>query len=174
MSKLVEDLLLLSRLDAGQLRLAREVVVLADLLCDVQRQVGRLADARGVRLVIGSVRGAVRGDATRLRQVLLILLDNALRHTPPGGTIQIETHPDGRQIEISVADSGSGVAPEHLPHVFERFFRADSARSDERGGSGLGLSIAKALVEVQQGQIAITSRLGQGTCVTLMLPEAGE
>lgn len=172
MTHLVEDLLLLSRLDAGRLKLEREVISLPNLLEDVQRQVGRLARERGVHISINAAQGVVRGDSTRLRQVLLILLDNALRYTPHGGSICLEARPQGRQVQIAVIDTGSGIAPEHVPHVFERFYRPDSARSSASGGSGLGLSIARALIQAQQGQISIDSRLGEGTRVTLALPAA--
>jgi len=170
MSRLVAELLLLSRLDAGQLTVERQTIVLPELLSDVQRQLGRLADERGVRLVIGLMSGAVQGDPTCLRQVLLIVLDNALHHTPPGGEVRLEACARGRHVEIMIADTGGGITPEHLPHVFERFYRADSAHSG--GGSGLGLSIAKGLIEAQHGQITIASQPGQGTRVTVILPSA--
>lgn len=169
MGRLVEDLLLLSRLDAGRLKLERQRVALADLLTEIQRQVGRLADERGIHLVMDGANGAVWGDPTRLRQVLLILLDNALRYTPAGGNIRLAARPQGRYVVVTVTDTGSGIAPEHLPHVFERFYQADSARRS-RGGSGLGLSIAKALIEAQHGQIRLESRPGEGTRVSLLLP----
>ena len=172
MGRLVEDLLLLSRLDAGQLKIVHQAIDLPELLSDVARQVGRVAEERGVRLRTEGARGVALADATRLRQVLIILLDNALRHTPAGGTIAIATRHHGRQVELSVADTGSGIAPEHLPHVFERFYRGGSARGNDGSGSGLGLSIARALVEAQGGQIAVESQVGQGTRVAVTLPAA--
>ena len=168
MSKLVEELLLLSRLDAGQLEVVRQPIAVPDLLADVQRQIGRLAAERGVRLSAGAASGVVLADPTHLRQVLLIVLDNALRHTPKGGEVRIESHMRGRQIAIVVSDTGEGIAAAYLPHVFERFYRADSARG--ASGSGLGLSIAKGLIEAQHGQIAIASEPGKGTRVTIVLP----
>jgi len=170
MSKLLEELLLLSRLDAGRLNVERRPIAVPDLLVDVQRQVGRLADERGVRLCAGAVSGVALADPTHLRQVLLIVIDNALRHTPKGGEVKIEAQARGRQLVIVVSDTGEGIALAHLPHVFERFYRADSARSSS--GSGLGLSIAKSLIEAQHGQIAIASELGKGTRVTVTLPHA--
>jgi signal transduction histidine kinase len=172
MNHLVEDLLLLSRLDGGRLQLERSVIPLNDLLADVQRQVGRIADERGIQLITRPIAGSVLGDPTRLRQVLLILLDNALRHTPAAGSIELSARVQGRQTQIDVQDSGSGIAPEHLPHVFERFYRADNTPHAESTGSGLGLAIAKGLIEAQGGQISIHSRAGQGTCVSLVLPTA--
>jgi signal transduction histidine kinase len=172
MSRLVNDLLLLSRLDAGRLRLERAVIPLPGLLADVQRQFGYLADERGVTIALDRPRGAIWGDQRRLRQVLFILLDNALRHTPAGGTIRLAAEPCGARVALSVTDTGCGIAAEHLPHLFERFYRVDDARGEEDGGSGLGLAIAKALVEAQGGRIALTSRLGAGTRVTVTLPAA--
>ncbi len=170
MSRLVEDLLVLSRLDAGRLALERQTIALAPLLTEVARQVGRLAGEHGVQVEVAAASGTVRGDPTRLRQVLLILLDNALRHTPPGGTIRLTAQPHGRTVQISVADTGSGIAPEHLPYIFERFYRADTARAAGGGGAGLGLALARGLIEAQHGQIALDSHLGAGTRVLLTLP----
>lgn len=172
MTRLVEDLLLLSRLDAGRLQLERNVIPLHAILADVQRQMGRLAVERGVQVVVESASGTVQADPTRLRQVLLIVLDNALRHTPAGGSIRLTAGPQGHAVQISVADTGSGIAPEHLAHVFERFYQAHQARGGPDGGTGLGLAIAKGLIEAQHGRIAISSQVGQGTHVTLTLPAA--
>jgi signal transduction histidine kinase len=206
MNRLVEDLLLLSRLDAGHVKLERQAIRLDDMLADVQRQVGRIAAERGIRLMIGdqlAMGGGQRaettdhrppttvthqalhaahrpvptvalGDPTRLRQVLLILLDNAMQYTPPGGTIEIMGAAHGRHVELVVEDTGKGIPPEHLPHIFERFYRVEEARGEEGKGNGLGLSIAKGLVEAQGGHIAITSKPGQGTRITISLHAASE
>ncbi|MEK7329150.1 MAG: ATP-binding protein, partial [Chloroflexota bacterium] len=165
MTRLVEDLLLLSRLDAGRLSLERKAVSMPDLLTDVQRQMGRVAEERGVKLAaaFAPAAGTVWGDATRLRQVLLILLDNALRHTPRGGEIRLESQQRGRQLQIVVADTGGGIPAEHLPRVFERFYRVEKSRSRELGGTGLGLSIVKHIVEAHGGQVAVHSRLDHGS-----------
>jgi signal transduction histidine kinase len=168
MSRLVDDLLLLSRLDARRLPLELSAVDAPELLADVARQMGRLATERGVELVVSCTDGTIWADRTRTRQVLLILLDNALRHTPSMGTIVLGAHPHGKQIGIEVADTGEGIAPEHLPRLWERFYRPDPARTD--GGSGLGLSIAQALVTAQHGTITMTSTVGRGTQVRVVLP----
>ncbi len=172
MARLVDDLLVLSRLDAGRLTLEHKPVALDTLLQDVERQMGRVAEAAGVSLSAAVEPGSVLGDATRLRQVMLILLDNALRYTPAGGSIRIRGQRLGRRYQITVTDTGSGIPPEHLPHVFERFYRADSARSARPGQSnvGLGLAIARALMQAHGGQIDIASPPGQGAQVTLSLP----
>ncbi len=194
-SRLVGDLLLLSRLDSVQLELRREPVRLTELFADLARQFGRLAAAREVLFQIddSSAGGApllVQADPTRLRQVLLALLDNALRHTPPGGSISLAArrdgplalHDGGRRwdrslpgtrlpVAIVVSDSGEGIAAEDLPHVFERFYRAGaSGGAGGEGGAGLGLALAKALVEAQGGRMAIESQQGLGTRVTIGLP----
>jgi signal transduction histidine kinase len=169
MNRLVEDLLLLSRLDAHRLTLADESVVLPDLLNETARQVERLSTAKGVSLSVDSTTGTVHGDRVRLRQVLLILLDNALRFTPSGGTIRLASHVGGRDVVITVVDSGSGIPPEFLPHIFERFYQVPGQAGEGRG-NGLGLSIAKGLVEAHHGKISITSQPGKGTSVEVLLP----
>lgn len=172
MNRVVEDLLFLSRLDAGRLPLEPGVVPLGGLLWDARRQFAAAAEARGVAIDIATTTGSAWADAVRLRQVLVILLDNALRHTPAGGRIDLGARSVGRQVEIVVADTGTGIAPEHLPRVFERFYRGDADASGESGGSGLGLSIARSLIEAQQGRIELDSRPGVGTRVVVMLPAA--
>ncbi|MBL8095360.1 MAG: hypothetical protein JNL73_14415, partial [Anaerolineales bacterium] len=174
MARLVDDLLVLSRLDAGRLTLERKPVALDALLTDIERQMGRVAETAGVSLTAEAEAGVVSGDVTRLRQVILILLDNALRHTPAGGAIRLQGAKLGRRYQITVTDTGSGIPAEHLPHVFDRFYRADSARSARPGQSnvGLGLSIARALTLAHAGQIEIASPPGQGVRVTLTLPLA--
>lgn len=170
MSRLVDDLLLLSRLDAGRLPLERRAIAMPDLIDELGRKLGRVALEREVHFEIGPADGVIYADPPRVRQVLLILLDNALRHTPAGGKVRLEACPNGRMVQVSVIDNGSGIAPEHLPHLFERFYRGVAGRRQPDGGSGLGLAIAKALVEAQNGQIHITSRPGQGTRVIVDLP----
>jgi two-component system, OmpR family, sensor histidine kinase BaeS len=113
----------------------------------------------------------VWGDAQRLSQVLSNLLDNALRHTPPHGRVAVHAHTDGHNVVLRVSDTGEGIAAEHLPHVFERFYRAEAARTRERGGSGLGLAIAKALIEAHGGRINVSSNgAGAGATFTIALP----
>jgi len=169
MSQLVDDLLLLSRLDAGRLNLDRRPVEAVALLNDLAREVGHLAAERGVTLQVVHAQGNVLADSVRLRQVLLILLDNALRHTPAGGTISLEARSDGRRAQWRVSDTGGGIPARHLPHIFERFYRGEEDRSQPSKGSGLGLAIAKGLVESMQGQITFTSQAGKGTQATISL-----
>jgi two-component system sensor histidine kinase BaeS len=114
----------------------------------------------------------VIGDAQRLTQVLLNLLTNALQHTPSGGKIVVGARRVGSEVQVTVQDTGEGIAPDALPHIFERFYRADQARSRGTGGSGLGLSIAKSLIEAQGGTITVESQIGQGSVFTVSLPRA--
>jgi signal transduction histidine kinase len=102
--------------------------------------------------------------------VLRNLLDNGLTHTPPGGEIAVAAHDDDQWVEVSVRDTGSGIAAEDLPYVFERFYRADKSRSRATGGAGLGLAIVKQLVEAHGGRIEVESEVGQGTQFTFTLP----
>lgn len=169
MSRLVDDLLLLSRLDAGRLKLERAAISMSELLPEVAREVSRVADDKGVALILDQSEGVVAGDPTRLRQVLLILLDNALAHTPGGGRVRLDSRVEDKRVIVSVADTGAGVAPEDLPRVFERFFRAGKERD---AGSGLGLAIAKSLVEAQDGSLRLESIQGIGTKAVISLPPA--
>jgi signal transduction histidine kinase len=171
MSRLVEDQLLLSRLDAGQLRLTRERIDLEGLLGDVGRKFSRLATEHQVELQIDVVGApAIAGDPTRLRQVLLILLDNALRHTPGGGRITLSSCIEGKRAAIVVADTGRGIPPEDLPHVFERFYR--SSQAGDADGSGLGLAIARGLTEALGGNITLQAEPGRGTRARMSFPLA--
>jgi len=167
MSKLVDDLLLLSRLDAGRLKLERQQILMSDLLPEIARQVNRVAEERRISLQQGETGGSALADPTRLRQVLLILLDNAMTHTPDGGLVRLGSRVEGRFVMLEVSDTGRGVPAEDLPRVFERFYRADKGN-----GSGLGLAIAKSLVEAQNGQLRLESREGLGTKAIISLPSA--
>ena len=179
MRRLVEDLLTLARLDEGHLPLRPATIDVVALLREVAEQAERLASGQIIRRDLPDGRLLVRTDADRLRQVLLNLVENALKFTPAGGTItlaaQRSTKGAGDRILVIVRDTGSGIPPEALAHVFDRFYRADFARARstaQPGGSGLGLAIAKSLIEAQGGTIAIDSVVGTGTTVTLSLPTA--
>lgn len=174
MRRLVDDLLTLSRLDSGALTLQRQPIQLRDFLAGIQRHAARLGAEHGVTIELGSINGTVHADPDRLRQMLLILIDNALRYTPAGGTITLSAEQTGKQVRIGVRDTGCGIAPEHLPHIFERFYRADQARNRANNGNnaGLGLSIAKGLVEAHGGTIGVESKVNAGTLVWFTLPAA--
>ncbi|HSB91217.1 MAG TPA: HAMP domain-containing sensor histidine kinase [Anaerolineales bacterium] len=167
MGKLVEDLLLLSRLDAGRLELSRQPVEMAGLLQDLGRQVGRVAEAKGIVLDLGPLDGTALADPTRLRQVLLALIDNALQNTPAGGSVRLAAQPQGKTVTITVSDTGPGLSDQERSRVFDRFYRAQGARP---GGSGLGLAIAKGLVEAQHGRLALESGDAGGIRAVVTLP----
>lgn len=170
MRTLVDDLLTLSRLDSGRLTIQPAPIDLAALLIDVQRQIGRLAEPRSIQVTLAQSADVAWGDRDRVRQVLIILLDNALRYTPDGGMITISAAMRGRMVEVGVTDTGPGISPDDLPHIFDRFYRADPARGREGGNAGLGLAIARGLIEAQGGQISAESRPGHGTRVSFTLP----
>jgi len=172
MNRLVDDLLLLSRMDTHRLKLSREPIELMPLLDEVKSQAEKLAADRGVQMVEGPLQGSVSGDPTRLRQALLILLDNALRYTPSGGTVRLETQANGRQWQILVSDTGYGIPARDLPHIFDRFYQVSRPEVDDNRSNGLGLSIAKGLMEAQGGSISIDSHEGAGTRAILSMPAA--
>jgi signal transduction histidine kinase len=169
MSRLVEDLLLLSRLDAGQLEIEELPIVLTELFDDLERQIGRVAEERKIELNIELVAEIIHGDPIRLRQVLIILLDNALQHSPEKGCITVTVWEQSGKVHISIEDQGEGMEPEIVSKVFDRFYRAEGQKST---GFGLGLSIAKALTEAQNGTISLESAVGKGTTAKLSFPRS--
>lgn len=176
LSRLVEDLRVLTLADAGELHVEAEPVEVGGLVRDVTERMQTAARTKGVVLDahLPDTNFSVTGDAQRLTQVLLNLLSNALQHTPPGGQVIVSARQGEGEVHVTVQDTGAGIAPDDLPHVFERFYRADRARSRDTGGSGLGLSIAKSLVEAQGGAITVESQLGQGSVFTVILPRPCE
>ncbi len=170
MRRLVNDLLLLAQADAG-LQLQLQPVELDTLLLDVYRQGQVISQGTGVRVRLGAEdQAVVLGDADRLRQLLLNLVDNAIKYTPSGGDVTLTLKRQAGWVQISVADTGCGIPAQDLPHIFERFYRADRSRT-RPGGAGLGLSIAKWVAEAHGGELEVESEVGQGTVFTLYLPE---
>ncbi|AIE84187.1 ATP-binding protein [Fimbriimonas ginsengisoli] len=166
MTRLVNDLLFLSRSDAGQLEPVREPVVVAEVVDSVFDMFRSQATAGGVKLESEVDRSLVIGsDARYLERLLSNLVANALRHTPPGGRVTISATPT----EIRVRDTGCGIAPEHLPHLFDRFYRVDPSRSRSDGGTGLGLPICQGIARALGGSISLSSKPGVGTEVTFTL-----
>lgn len=168
------DAAALARAEEAHAAIAPQWVDPGQLAATAGAAVADRYSAKGVALDIRVwVSGGLWADGHRLAQVLGNLLDNALRHTPAGGhvTLTAAGNGDGNELSFAVADDGDGIAAEHLPHVFERFYRADSARDRGRGGSGIGLAIAKALVEAHGGHIEVASRgLGHGAIFTVTVP----
>lgn len=167
MNKLIEDLLLLSRLDSGVLKPDLQTVNLTTFTPELLRQVERLAQSRSVLFVTEVFPIQITADPIRLKQILLIVLDNALRNSPSGGIVGLRIFSSGNQGLIEIEDNGPGIPTEKLEKVFERFYKVDDQSSMDYRGSGLGLSIAKSLVEAQKGSIGILSVEGKGTKVTL-------
>jgi signal transduction histidine kinase len=172
MQRLVDDLLDLSRIESGGWQPVRRVVDVAALAQEAWTPFGDRARERGVHFIVEVAPEAETAvaDPDALRQILTNLFDNALRHTPAGGEIAVRAGaaPDG--VMIAVSDTGAGMAPEHLPRIFERFYRADASRSRAQGGTGLGLAIVKHLVEAHGGRVAAESALGRGTTIRLFFP----
>ncbi len=175
MSRMVSDLLLLARADYGGLKLDLEPLDLDTTVSEVYRDVRVLAQARSLTLRIHDFEPVrVKGDADRLKQLLLNLISNAIKFTPEGGTITINLRRAFDDAIIEVIDTGIGIAPEDLPRIFDRFYQADPARVRKGEGSGLGLSIAKWIVEAHGGHIEVTSDVGKGTTFTVFLPHIEE
>ncbi len=170
LSRLVDEFLDLSRIELGQVVLTRTPTAPGALLHTVAARMEAQARQRRVRITVAPAESLplIAVDAGRMSQVLLNLLQNALAATPPGGQITLGARAEGDTLLITVQDTGGGIAPDDLPHIFERFYKADPSRSG--GGSGLGLAIAKHLVERHGGSIAAESTLGVGTTLTISLP----
>jgi two-component system sensor histidine kinase BaeS len=165
---IIDDLQDLAMADAGTLRLHRELVSVGELLATVVA--AHRAAAGGVDLACDGD-GQVWADPVRLRQVVDNLVTNALRHTPAGGRVELRGFADGDDLVIEVRDTGTGIAAEDLPHVFERFWRAEKSRSRLTGGSGLGLAIVKKLVEGHGGTVGVASTVGEGSRFWVRLPK---
>jgi signal transduction histidine kinase len=174
MDQLATNLLTLARLDAGRLHLEHDVIDLAEMAEDVSRRVSALAGEK--RLAVAedfAARPRLVGDRQALEQAALILVENAIKYTPPGGTVTLRTAaPDGRA-ELVVEDTGIGISAEHRERLGERFYRVDPARSSATGGAGLGLAIAFGIAAAHGGRLEIDSEPGHGTRATLSLAAAG-
>ncbi len=175
LNRLVDDLQKLALAEAGQLRLKRQPVAPGDLVNRATDAARAQAAAKGIalRADLPDDLPLVDADPQRIGQVLGNLLSNALTHTPSGGQVVVAAQARESEVELSVSDSGEGISPEHLPYIFERFYRADKSRSRATGGTGLGLAIARQLVEAHGGRIEVESEVGRGTQFTFTLPVAG-
>jgi two-component system, OmpR family, sensor histidine kinase BaeS len=173
LSRLVDDLRVLSLAEAGQLALVRHNVKLESLVQNVTTSFNQRAHAKAVQLEFVSGGEAIlNADSDRITQVLSNLLDNALQHTPPDGRVTVKLESDAQNARLSVSDTGSGLPADALDRVFDRFYRADASRNRSSGGSGLGLAIARALVELHGGQLHAENRLEGGAQFVVSLPLA--
>jgi signal transduction histidine kinase len=172
LEQLTGDLLELARFEAGGITLEIGDVCIADLFARVGARHEREVHARSVSLVttVGAGAERIAGDADRLEQALQNLTANALRHVPDGGRVVLDARAVDAGIQLSVEDSGAGIPAEHLPHVFDRFYKADASRAGSAGGSGLGLSIVKAIVELHGGTVGVRSEPGVETVFEIRLP----
>lgn len=171
LARLVGDLRDLSLADVGRLTLNEETVDVGELVQDLAETMEPVAQSRGIALMPPAPQAelVLRADRGRLRQVFVNLLANALHYTPAGGRVEIRAWREGDRTMVQVRDTGQGIAPEDLTHIFDRFYRTDRSRSRETGGSGLGLAIARSIVEMHGGTITATSQLGEGSVFTVTL-----
>lgn len=174
LKRLIDQVLTVARAEAGEIRLSPEAIDLGELAASLVDQLEAVAQAKGVALRFEPV-GApvvVHGDPSWLERLLLNLVDNAIKFTPTAGVITVRVSRDGESARLSVRDTGIGITPELMPQIFERFFRADPARSSGVEGVGLGLSLAKWIVDRHHGRITVDSRPGKGSTFTIFLPLA--
>jgi len=174
LSALIDDLFQMSQLDAGGFPLDRAPASLSDLVSDTLESFSHLAMRHEIKLE-GQVDPNVDPvfmDTQAIGRVFNNLISNALRHTPRGGEIKVEARRTGSAVEVTVSDTGEGIRPQDIPHIFERFYRGDASRSRNRGtgGAGLGLAIARGIVRAHGGDIQVESKVGQGTRFTFRIP----
>jgi len=171
LSKIVEQLLMLSRLDAGEAIVEWQQFDLVELVRSTAEQMNLLAEDKNI-----SIQGKdsepvlIEGDRSRLKQVLVNLLDNATKYTPAGGSIAWAVRKADNHAVLEISDTGIGIPPEALPHIFERFYRVDAARSADGESIGLGLAIVKSILTAHGGEVAVESTPGKGTCFRVRLP----
>jgi signal transduction histidine kinase len=177
LGRIVDDLLTLARADTGERPLERKRLYLDDLALDAASAARAVGQSAGVDVVVEEFEEtAIEGDAALLRQLLMILLDNAVKFTPPGGRVSVRVSAPGGRPMLSVSDTGVGIPPEQLPHVFERFYRGDAARSpgtsgsNGRSGAGLGLAIGSWIADAHGAVISVVSEVDKGTTVTVDFP----
>jgi heavy metal sensor kinase len=171
LSRIVEQLFMLSRLDAGEAQADWSRFDLAGLAKTTAEQMGLLAEDKNISIGCDANQPVfVEGDSARLKQVIVNLLDNAIKYTPENGAIQLHIRAVNGHAVLEVEDNGVGISPEALPHIFERFYRVDQIRSGDFEGAGLGLSIVKAICSAHGAEIEATSRLSQGSCFRAKFP----
>jgi heavy metal sensor kinase len=174
MSSVINKLLFLARADAGAEAHTFKIVDMKNLVSDVASDMEVIAQEKGVKLMTGPLeQTSVRGDAVQLRQLLSNLYQNAIRYTPSGGKITVKVNSHDKKVIIHIEDTGIGIPSEHVPHIFERFYRVDKVLSREEGGSGLGLAIAKVIATVHGGTIEVESQVRKGSTFKVILPAAG-
>ena len=176
LTALVEDLLVLARLESRPEEMSPEPIDVAAFLGAMARDFELRAERKGVALVVSAAAGLppLHADRLRMEQVISNLVDNALKFTPEGGTVTLGAARQGGELQIWVRDTGQGILSNHLPHIFERFYRVDKGRSRDVGGTGLGLSIVKHIARAHGGTVEAESTFGKGTTIRLCLPVAAQ
>jgi two-component system sensor histidine kinase KdpD len=170
LSELIGNLLDMSRIEAGTLRVEPEPMDVQPLIKETVAKYQVLTREHRLQAHFPKALPSVWGDPRRVRQVLRNLVENAVKYSPGGGRITVSTGLRGEEVQVSVSDQGLGIEPEHLKHVFDRFYQVDSASTRQVGGSGLGLSICKAIIEAHHGQIWAESQVGVGSVFHFTLP----
>jgi heavy metal sensor kinase len=171
MSSVIGKLLFLARSDAGKEQLTFEDVELKGLITGLASNIEALAQDKGIKFAVDAHEELmVSGDKVKLRQLFINILENAVRYTPTAGHISVSLVKQESNAVVSISDTGIGIPPEHLPHIFERFYRVDKARARADGGVGLGLAIAKIITESHKGKIEVESELGKGTTFRISIP----
>jgi len=173
LTDIVEGLVALSRLDAGEAKMEWVQVDLAELTATTADQMNLLAEDKGIKVQCSPVQKViVEGDRSRLKQVVVNLLDNAIKYTPGGGSIQLNVSRQNGHAILDVTDSGIGIPADAVPHVFDRFFRVDKARTRNEGGAGIGLSIVKSICSAHGAELEVESAIGKGSRFRVKLPLA--
>ncbi len=170
LQQLTESLLELNMHDAGAVTLKMEACDIADIAREIAGLVQSLAHDRGISLALDLMPAPCVADASRIAQLILNFLTNALDHTPAGGSITVRSGAESAQAIVSVSDNGPGIADEHLPRIFDRFYRTDDSRNRRTGGAGLGLAICKAIADAHGATVEVTSVPGKGSTFTLRIP----
>ncbi len=172
LNSLLGDLIDISRIESGELKLHFQIFDVAPFLSSIVSEMQRAAVQRNISLTLDGVKDRaveVYGDNERLRQVMVNLIDNAIKYSEPNDSVTVRFSERSGRVEISVEDTGMGIAPQHLPRIFERFYRVDRDRSRELGGTGLGLAIVKHIVEAHDTEITVESEIGTGSKFTFWL-----
>jgi signal transduction histidine kinase len=172
LERMIKDLLDLSRLQSGSMKMDKEKIPLSNLVDGVASMFGQRAEQAEIDLVVNTVNGIpdIWGNGDRLTQLLLILLDNAVKFTLPGGEVRVETAVEGDNIVLTVADTGIGIPAADLPFIWERFYKVDKAHTRSKLGTGLGLAIGQEIIEMHEATVEVTSSPEQGTIFKIRFP----
>jgi two-component system phosphate regulon sensor histidine kinase PhoR len=176
LNALVDDLLIVARLESREMQLQREPIELVTFLAELVDDWKLRSSRKNIRMIleVPDILPTLFADVLRVEQVMNNLIDNAIKYTPAGGIVTIRAFAGTSEIRIEVCDNGVGIGPDDLPHIFERFYRVEKARSREQGGTGLGLSIVKHIVQAHAGQVFAESAPGKGLMIAFTLPLSGE